>query len=104
MVSQVSAEHPPRERAIVAVDDATPPVRPSAWRARARAIWLEHGPPLLVYAALAIGLSWPTLAHFTTTITSDGGDARAYLWQLWFVREAILHGASVFAAPLLYYP
>src|SRR5437870_5472252 len=104
MLPQVSTERPPRERSIVAVGEISPPVRPSAWRVRARAIWLEHGVPLLVYAALAIGLTWPTLQHFTTTITSDGGDARSYLWQLWFVRQAILSGASVYSAPLLYFP
>jgi hypothetical protein len=104
MLSQVSTERAPRERSVAVVGEVSPPVRVSPWAARARAIWREHGPPLLVYAVLAIGLTWPTIRHFTTALTSDGGDARSYLWQLWFVRQAILSGASVFDAPLLYFP
>jgi hypothetical protein len=84
--------------------EAAPAVRSGIWRERARFVGLNHGLPLLVYALLAIGLTWPTLQHFTTSLTSDDGDARSYLWQLWFVRQALLAGASVYDAPLLYFP
>src|SRR4051794_22179177 len=104
MLPQVSTERLPGERAVVALPGISTPARASVWRSRAALLWREHGIPLLLYGVLAIGLSWPTLRHFTTSITSDGGDARTYLWQLWFVRQAVLSGASAFGAPLLYFP
>jgi hypothetical protein len=104
MLQQVSSERAQRDRSIVRFDAVRSPSGPAQHPGRARAAWLNHGLPLLVYGVLAIGLTWPTLLHFTSSLTSDGGDARSYLWQLWFVRRAIFTGASLFDAPLLYYP
>jgi len=104
MLPQVSPERTFSDRAVAVVGEVPPPARLPERHRRARAAWLDHGLPLLVYALLAIGLTWPTLLHFTTSLTSDGGDARSYLWQLWFVRQALLTGSSVFDAPLLYFP
>ena len=104
MLPQVSPKQTTRDRSIALVDTPRPPGSEARYPGWARAAWMNHGLPLLVYAALAIGLTWPTLLHFASSLTSDGGDARSYLWQLWFVREALTSGASVFDAPLLYYP
>jgi hypothetical protein len=104
MLQQASQERAPRDRSIVLVDPVPRPVRSARHPGRARTAWLDLGLPLLLYVALAVGLTWPTLLHFTSSLTSDGGDARSYLWQLWFVRQALLSGASVYDAPLLYYP
>ncbi len=86
--------------------------RRATWRATRRRVtqatlrawWLGHGVPLLAYAALSVGLSWPTVQHFTTSIPSDGVDARHQLWQLWHVQQAVLGNQPLFYAPLLYYP
>lgn len=69
-----------------------------------RRAWLEHGLPLVAYAALALALSWPTAQHFTTGITSDGGDARHHLWHLWHLRQVVLGQQPLFSTDLLYYP
>ncbi|HZY42680.1 MAG TPA: hypothetical protein VFF59_11850, partial [Anaerolineae bacterium] len=67
-------------------------------------LWREHGRVLLLYAGLSLLVTWPTIQHFTTAITSDGGDARHLVWWLWRTREALLGQQPLFYAPLVYYP
>ncbi|HYN88374.1 MAG TPA: hypothetical protein VER55_07580, partial [Ardenticatenaceae bacterium] len=62
------------------------------------------GLPLIVYALVALAVTWPTLQHFTTALTSDGTDARHHLWRLWHVQQALLGRQPLFYTPLLYFP
>jgi hypothetical protein len=64
----------------------------------------EHVAALLFYAALSLVISWPTVAHFTTALTSDGTDARHELYLLWHTQQVLLGRQPLFEAPLLYYP
>ena len=73
-------------------------------RASAKTLLLEVGLPLALYTVLAIALSWPTVQHFTTGLTSDGGDGRSFVWQFWHFKQVILGESLLFHAPLLYYP
>jgi hypothetical protein len=66
--------------------------------------WSEHGVALLLYAVLAIGLSWPAVQSFTTRLLGHGGAARHRLWMLWHTREWVLGGQALFSTDLLYYP
>ncbi len=45
---------------------------------------------LLVYALLAVLLTWPTAAHLATHLPGDGGDDPAIAWNLWWVKQALL--------------
>ncbi|MEI7771412.1 MAG: hypothetical protein WCI67_15585, partial [Chloroflexales bacterium] len=82
-------------------DIKTPSRIASALRAARR---IPHAAALLCYAALSVAISWPTAAHFTTALTSDGGDARHELYLLWHTLQVLLGRQPLFAAPLLYYP
>ena len=53
--------------------------RPIEWikqlrldRAMLRSLWREHLLALLLYALLSVAISWPTVQHFTTSITGPG--------------------------------
>ncbi len=79
------------------------PINPAASRALHH-LWFELGVPLFIFAALSLALTWPTVQHFTTALTSDGADARHNLWQLWHVQQTMLGKQPLFYTPLLYYP
>lgn len=72
-------------------------------RARRPAPWRGVG-VLLWFLALTVGLSWPTVTHFTTTFTGSGTDALHNAWVIWHTREALIGNQPLFEAPLLYYP
>lgn len=74
------------------------------WRSWVTAGLHEHGLPLLLYTLFSVALSWPMVAHFTTSIASSGGDARHNLWIFWHTKEAFLGRQPLFEAELLYYP
>ena len=69
-----------------------------------RSILSEHIAAILCYAALSLVISWPTVAHFTTALTSTGGDARHELYLLWHTQQVLLGRQPLFEASLLYYP
>jgi hypothetical protein len=48
-------------------------------------------PVLLVYALLAVLLTWPTVTHAATYLPGDGGDDPAIAWNLWWVKHALLN-------------
>lgn len=65
----------------------------------------DYGLPLLFFFALAALLSWPTVAHLTTAITSDGGeDARLNIWTLWHAGQAFTFREPLLYARDLYFP
>lgn len=79
-------------------------MRKKLTRATARGLWFEHGLPLLLFASLSVAFSWPTIRHFTTSITSSGTDARHLLWTLWHWKEALLGREPWYYTQLLFYP
>jgi hypothetical protein len=66
--------------------------------------WRGHVAALLTYIGLSVVLSWPTITHFTTALTTSGEDARHNLWIFWHVLQALRGAQPLFEAPLLYYP
>lgn len=77
------------------------PAAAGSWRAVAL-----HAGALLLYTALAIAVSWPMAASFTTgVIGAEGGvDAYQCAWNLWWVARAIAGGQLPFFSWLLFYP
>ncbi len=75
--------------------------RPAALRA-----WPWHLGALLSYTALAVLVTWPTLPNFFTRVTGNLiPDRDQNLWNLWWVREALLvRHTNPFHTDLLYYP
>ncbi|MBI4497637.1 MAG: hypothetical protein HY689_07060 [Chloroflexi bacterium] len=68
---------------------ASPPevTKPSARSRRGLITVLLVG---LGYALAALAFTWPLAAHFTTHVPSDGGDAPYFVWNLWWVRHALV--------------
>jgi hypothetical protein len=71
-----------------------------ALRAAAR----EYGLPLLLYAVLSLGVSWPLPAIFTEALLGHGSDPRHNLWLLWHTQQVLLGQQPLLSAPDLYYP
>ena len=66
--------------------------------------WRRHGPALAGYAVLTAVLFWPVVGHLRTRILSDGGDGAAYLWNLWDVPHALVHGHNPFDSRDIFFP
>ncbi|HKP51153.1 MAG TPA: hypothetical protein VJ183_00730 [Chloroflexia bacterium] len=70
-----------------------------------RAILLRtHLLVLLGYVVLSIGLTWPIAAKLFTEIPG-GGDAWHNVWNLWWVKQAVVSGQwNLYHTDLLYFP
>lgn len=61
---------------------------------------------LLVYALLAVALTWPLLPHLHTHVLGpEKADNYEYVWKLWWVPHALFDlGQTPFFQPDIYYP
>src|SRR5690242_3988535 len=59
----------------------------------------------LLFAALAIGWTWPLTRHLATRIPGPGlGDNTLFFWNFWWMRQARATGADFFRTPYLFAP
>lgn len=75
-----------------------------AIRQRAGAVqWLTV---LGLYSLLALLLTWPLAAHFTTHTTGDGIDDPALAWNLWWIKERLVTQANfdIFHVDWMFHP
>jgi hypothetical protein len=58
-----------------------------------------------MYLVLTVVLTWPLALHFTTHVPGDGSDDPAIVWNLWWVKHAVvdLH-ANPFLCDYMFYP
>jgi hypothetical protein len=56
------------------------------------------------FAAVAVATSWPLAAHLSTSLPGPPGDNVAFLWNFWWMREALASGANVFRTSYLFAP
>ena len=60
---------------------------------------------LLSYALLSLGWTYPLIANFSTKMFGWGGDRYIYLWNMWWLKKALL---DIHTNPLytdyIYYP
>jgi hypothetical protein len=70
-----------------------------------RVAWREHFVVLGLYLALTVVLTWPLLSVFTTHVPGDGSDDPALVWNLWWVKHAVidLH-SNPFLCDYMFYP
>jgi hypothetical protein len=66
--------------------------------------WAVHGPALAGYGVLTAVVFWPVVGHLRTRILSDGGDGAAYLWNLWALPHALVHGHNPFDTHDIFFP
>src|SRR6476661_6126551 len=77
------------------------PIRP-ADRGRA---WWPHLWALLGYFALALVVTYPATAHFTSQVPGDLiADRDQNLWNLWWLLRALTHPTNPLHTDMLYYP
>lgn len=58
-----------------------------------------------VFLVAALALTWPLAVHLTSHVPSDGGDAPYFLWNLWWVRHALVDlGQSPLSTDYILYP
>jgi len=66
----------------------------------------RRGWPLFfaAYLAIAILLTWPVAAHFSTHFAGEASDNMVFAWNYWHFREAISQGQSVMTTDLFWWP
>ncbi|MDQ3929940.1 MAG: hypothetical protein M3328_12450, partial [Chloroflexota bacterium] len=70
---------------------------------KSRVVW-QHLLVLGGYAVLTIALTWPVAAKLFTEVPG-GGDAWQHIWNLWWVKQALLvEHTNPYHTNLLYYP
>jgi hypothetical protein len=59
-----------------------------------------------LYSLLALLLTWPLAAHFTTHTTGDGIDDPALAWNLWWIKERLVTQANfdIFHVDWMFHP
>jgi len=64
----------------------------------------DHLGPLALMAGLAIVWTWPLARHLSTHVTGLPGDNYSFLWNLWWMRYVVAHGAGFFHSTFLFAP
>jgi len=69
-----------------------------------RVSWREHAVALGLYLLLTVLLTYPLVLRFATHVPGDGSDDPALVWNLWWVRHAIvdLHSNPLVCGHLFY--
>ncbi len=65
-----------------------------------------HVQALLLFTVLALVLTWPLAAHFTTHVPGDGIDDPALAWNLWWIKARLVDQLNfdIFHADWMFYP
>lgn len=67
--------------------------------------WQDWAAITLLFLALTILITWPTVLHFTDGVPKGGIEDRFQnLWNFWWIKEALFHLDNPFRTPVLYYP
>lgn len=67
--------------------------------------WLLHALVILAYLLLALALTWPLVAHFSSHVPGNGADDPPLTWNLWWISHALLNlKTSPFDCDYLFYP
>jgi hypothetical protein len=57
-----------------------------------------------LFAVVAVGLTFPNLAHFRTSVGGDSGDSLLNLWIMRSVQHGLPHGWHTLWSPPVFYP
>jgi hypothetical protein len=73
--------------------------------ALAHACVREHAGPAVLFAALAVGWTWPLVLHLRDAVPGGPGDNYSFLWNLWWMRHVLATPRlSYFHTTYLFYP
>lgn len=56
------------------------------------------------YLGLAIIMTWPLIFNLTSHIMGAGGDAPMFLWNAWWIKQALFEGQSLFTTNYMFWP
>ena len=66
---------------------------------------MKHLGPLALFAALAIGWTWPLALYLGDAVPGDPGDNYSFLWNLWWMRHVLATpGLAYFQTSYLFHP
>ncbi|MCU1383488.1 MAG: hypothetical protein JWL71_2185 [Acidobacteria bacterium] len=66
---------------------------------------MKHLAPLALFAALAVGWTWPLAAHLRDAVPGGPGDNYSFLWNLWWMRHVLATpGLDYFHTTYLFHP
>jgi hypothetical protein len=68
---------------------------------RWREALLNHGSALALYLGLALLMTWPMPLQCTTAVPGNGFDTWQNMWNMWWLREALLTRSNPFFTPYL---
>ncbi len=57
---------------------------------------LRHLPALALFVAMAVAWTWPLATSLSTAIPGESGDNLAFLWNTWWMREALASNTTGF--------
>lgn len=57
-----------------------------------------------LYLTLALVMTWPLALYLTRAVPGNAYDSWQNLWNLWWLRWALLNGENPYFTPMLYYP
>ena len=65
----------------------------------------EHAAPLLLFAGIAVGWTWPLVARLGDALAGGGGDNYSFVWNVWWMRRVLATpGLPYFHTTYLFYP
>jgi hypothetical protein len=66
---------------------------------------MKHLGPLALFAALAIGWTWPLAVHLSDAVPGGPGDNYSFVWNLWWMRHVLATpGLAYFHTAYLFHP
>ncbi|NCC35960.1 MAG: hypothetical protein EOM24_28685, partial [Chloroflexia bacterium] len=57
-----------------------------------------------LYAGLALLLTWPLAAYVSAAVPGNAFDSWQNMWNMWWLRTALLEGVNPYFTPMLYHP
>ncbi len=73
-------------------------------RGRLASLAREHGIPIALYTLLALLMTYPLVLQWTTAVPGDGVDSWQNMWNMWWLKRALLEGHNPFTTTMIYYP
>lgn len=73
-------------------------------RSRVSGLFSYHLLPLLLYVCLALLMTWPAVLSINTAVPGDGIDSFQNMWNMWWLKQALLGRLNPYETPYLYYP
>lgn len=73
-------------------------------RSRLSTLARHHLAPILLYLTLALLMTWPLATQPFTAVPGNAYDSWQNMWNMWWLKQALLTGQNPYFTPMLYYP